>query len=369
MDRLLLSIQVTLGLLGVVGVASAAPNVALEHGARFAFALLLTFAVARLREKQVLKLSPYAFVALLFLLVLVLVIGVSPAGSESKRWILVGGVSLQPSELMKVAVIAYLAAFFHNHLGNWEIWRPMLVIGLTAGLIVIEPDVSTAMFVFLLAVAIMIAAGATLPRVLAILFTASVTAALLAGTVLSQFTYIGERMVGYFDRWGQQSQAADLSYQALRALDAIGRGGILGVGTGRRVPVPEADTDFIGVAIAHSLGFLGSVTLVAMYALLAWHGYRIARRVTGPSALLAAGATAYVCGQAGLNLLVVTGMFPVTGLPLPGVSYGLNSQVSVAIAFGFLHMASRLGEQVPAAPAEVSEPGRFAQTPGTRQRA
>ncbi len=340
-DRTLLSIQVTLGVLGVVGVAAAAPGLALEQTLRLAVALALSLAVGRLRARHVVKLSPYVFVALLAALILVLFVGVSPAGSESKRWLLIGPVSFQPSELMKVAVVAYLATFFYNHNGNWEIWRPMLVIGVTAGLIVIEPDVSTAAFVFVLAVAVMIAAGATLGRVLAIMFTASATAALLAGTVLSQFSYIGERMVGYFDRWGSQSQAADLSYQALRALQAIARGGVLGVGAGRRVPVPEADTDFVAVSIAHSLGFLGVVTLILLYALLAWRGFAIARRVTGPAALLAAGATAYICGQAGLNLMVASGMFPVTGMPLPGVSYGLNSQLSVAIAFGFLLLASR----------------------------
>jgi len=354
-DRLLVSIQVTLGVLGVVGVAAAAPGLALEQALRLAAALLVSLAVGRLRARHVVKLSPYAFVTLLVALVLVLFIGVSPAGSESKRWLLIGAVSVQPSELMKVAVVAYLAAFFHNHNGNWEIWRPMLVIGLTAGLIVIEPDVSTAGFVFVLAVAVMIAAGATLGRVLAIMFTASVTAALLAGTVLSQFSYIGERMVGYFDRWGTQSQAADLSYQALRALQAIGRGGVLGVGAGRRVPVPEADTDFVAVSIAHSLGFVGVLTLILLYALLAWHGFGIARRVTGPAALLAAGATAYVCGQAGINLLVASGMFPVTGMPLPGVSYGLNSQLSVAVAFGFLLLAGRQAAETVAAP-QVDRP-------------
>lgn len=370
--RLLLSIQATLAALGIVGVAAAVPGLALEQALRAAAALLITLAVGRLTARHVVKLSPFAFVALLLALVLVLFIGVSPAGSESKRWLLIGTVSLQPSELMKVAVIAYLATFFHNHNGNWEIWRPMLVIGLTAGLIVIEPDVSTAGFVFVLAVAIMIAAGATFGRVMAIIFTASVTAALLAGTVLSQFSYIGERMVGYFDRWGSQSQAADLSYQALRALDAIGRGGVLGIGAGRRVPVPEAETDFIAVSIAHSLGFVGVLTLILLYVLLAWHGFSIAKRVTGPAALLAAGATAYICGQAGVNLLVASGMFPVTGMPLPGVSYGLNSQLSVAVAFGFLLLAARQAEAAAAAaptaaaadgPGELGALGRGVRAP------
>ncbi len=356
MDRLLFSIQLLLAGLSVVGVAAAAPDLAGEQITRLLGAIFLTVIVARFKARAIVKLSPYVFVFLLALLAMVLVIGVSPTGSDSRRWLWLGPVSLQPSEFMKVAVIAYLAAFFHNHMGNWEIWRPMMVIGVTAALIALEPDLSTAAFIFVLALSVMAAAGATLARIASISVAAVVVAALLAGPFLGQFSYWGERLVGFQDQWGAQELTASSSYQAMTADRAAARGGLIGIGAGRPVVVPEAHTDFVSVSVHQALGYLGLLTLASLYALLAWHGLRVARSVDGPAALLAAGATTYIVGQAGLNLLVASGLAPVTGIPLPGVSYGLNSLLSVGIAFGFLHSASRQGREALAADSASARP-------------
>lgn len=351
MDARLISIQLLLGALGIVGVAAAAPDLTLEQGVRLVVAVALTFLISRLKARHVVKASPYVFVSLLVLLVVVLVAGTSPAGSDSKRWLLIGNLSLQPSEFMKVAVVAYLAAFFYNHLGNWHIWRPMLVIGLTAGLILIEPDFSTAAFIFLLALSVMIAAGATVTRIISISLAAAIVTGLLAGPMISQYSYWGDRILGYTDMRGARQETAGISYQANVAENAIKRGGLVGIGPGRPVRVPEAETDFIAVAIHQALGFMGVLTLLLLYILLAFYGLKIARSVTGPSALLAAGATTYIVAQAGVNLLMASGMGLVMGMPLPGVSYGLNSMMSVAIAFGFLHMAARQARDSQVAPA------------------
>lgn len=343
LDRPLLTAQILLGALGMVGVAAGAsePTSPVGHGLRVLAAIAITLLVSRLSVKAVLKLSPIVFVVSLALLVAVLIVGISPAGSESKRWLDLGVFTLQPSEFMKVAVIAYLAAFFHNHLGDWHIWRPMLVIGLAVATVVAEPDLSTGLFIFTLAFTVMIAAGTTITRLLSITLAAAAIATLLAAPYLSQFSYLKDRVIGYADLWGAREQADTTSYQALQAQEAVARGGITGIGPGRSAQVPEADTDFISVAIGQSLGLLGLATLVAVYLLIARRGLRIGSAVDGPASLLAAGATAYICGQAGLNLLVASGLAPVTGIPLPGVSHGFNSLLSVAIAFGFLHIAAR----------------------------
>lgn len=341
MDRLLLTLQVLLGTLGIVGVTAAAPEVAGEHALRVLGALALTVLVARIPAQRVVRASPWAYVSVLALLVLVLFVGISPVGSESRRWLPIGGFALQPSELMKVAVIAYLTAFFHNHLGDWQIWRPMLVVGCAAGLIVAEPDVSSALFLFALAFVIMVAAGTTLTRLLSISAAAALIALVVGAPYLSQFSYLSERFTGFQDLWGPQQELQGSSYQAYRAREALMRAGVVGIGVGRPVRVPEADTDMVAVAVGQALGLVGIVTLVIAYVLLAARGLRIAAARAGPGSLLAAGATAYVCGQAALNLLVASGLFPITGVPLPFVSYGLNSLVSVAIAMGFLHLAYR----------------------------
>ena len=341
MDPLLLTAQILLGALGILGVTAAAPEVGVEHGLRVAFALIVTIIVGRVPVRRIVRASPWAYGGVLFLLLLVLFVGVSPAGSDAKRWLLLGGLSLQPSELMKVAVIGYLAAFFHNHLGNWEIWRPIAVVGVAAGLVVAEPDVSTSLFLFALAFAVMLAAGTTIVRLLSISTAAAMIALVVGWPYLSQFDYLSERFTGFQDLWGAQADVQGSSYQAYRARQELISAGVVGIGAGLPVRVPEAETDMVAVSIGRSLGLVGLLTLVAIYLLVASRGLRIASARSGPGSLLAAGATAYVCGQAALNLLVASGLFPITGIPLPFVSYGLNSLVSVAIAFGFLHAAHR----------------------------
>lgn len=341
MDRILLSVQVMLGALGVLGVAAAEPDLAFEHALRIAFCLAVTVVVSRIPTRTVVKASPFAYVTVLLLLALTLVIGSTSSGSDAQRWILIGSFALQPSELMKVAVIAYLTAFFHNHLGNWQIWRPMLVIGAAAGLIVAQPNVSTALFIFALAFAIMLAAGTTLTRLISISTAAALVAILVAGPYLSQYTYIAERIQGFGDLWGEQAMAQEESFQALAARRALLRAGVFGIGAGRPVHVPEKDTDMIAIAIGQTLGLAGIATLIALFIVIGGRGLRIASARAGPGSLLAAGATTYICGQASLNLLVASGLFPITGIPLPFVSHGLNSLLSVSIAMGFIHAVYR----------------------------
>ncbi len=341
MDRTLLFVQLALGALGVVGVAGREPTEALEHATRVLVAMALTVLVARLSPRAVTKLSPFLFVCVLGLLVAVLFVGVSPEGSESKRWLDLGGFTLQPSEFMKIAVIAYLTAFFHNHLGDWHIWRPMVVIGLAVAAIVAQPNLSTGLFVFVLAFGVMVIAGISAARLVSISAAAAVIGLLVGGSYLSEFSYMKDRLIGYADLWGEQQLAQDASFQAVEARKAMALGGLTGIGPGRLVSVPEAETDFVAVSIAQSLGLVGVASLITLYLVLGARAIAIGRSVTGPAALLAGGAAAYVCGQAAINLLVAAGLFPVTGMPLPGVSYGFNSLLSVGIAFGFVHIAHR----------------------------
>lgn len=341
MDRSLITIQLLLGAFGILGVANGEPSLALEHGLRFAGCFGLTMFVSRIKPRAIVKLSPLAYFVVLGLLLAVLFFGASPIGSESKRWLLIGNFSLQPSELMKVTVVAYLAAFFYNHLGNWQIWRPIVVIGAAAALIVVEPDVSTALFLFVLAFGIMIASGTPMPRLFAIFTAAGLVAGLFAVIYLSQFNYLGDRWAGFWDMKGEQTETATISYQSWRAQQTLIQAGVFGTGPGRPNRVPEAETDMVSVAVGQSLGLVGLASVVTLFVLLGVRGMRISSALKGPGSLLAAGATIYICGQAALNLLVSSGMFPITGIPLPFMSYGLNSLISVSIALGFVHSAYR----------------------------
>lgn len=341
MDPLLLTLQVLLSALGVLGVAAASPEAAPEQALRAFAGLALVAVVARVPSRAVVRLAPLAYFVTLGMLLLVLLAGLSPEGLEARRWLPLGPVTLQPSELMKVVVIAYLAAFFHNHLGDWHIWRPMVVVGLAAGLIVAQPNVSTALFLFVLAFAIMVAAGTSLQRLLAIGTAAAVLAVVVGAPYLAQFGYLGDRLLGFRDMLRGEADVLGAGFQADRARAALQGAGVFGIGPGRPVRVPEADTDMIAVAVGQSLGLIGMVVLIAAFVLLVGRVFRIAAEARGPGALLAAGAGLYVGGQASLNLLVAAGLLPVTGVPLPFVSFGLNSLLSVSIAMGFVHAAFR----------------------------
>src|SRR5690625_4615629 len=155
MDPVLLTIQVLLGALGILGVATGDPALFGEQTGRVLLGVLLTMLVAAVRPRTVVKLSPFIYVTLLGLLIAVLIVGISPDGSQSNRWLDLGLFTLQPSELMKVAVIAYLATFFHNHLVDTPAWRPTVVIGLACGLVVLQPDLATSVVIFFLALGIL----------------------------------------------------------------------------------------------------------------------------------------------------------------------------------------------------------------------
>ncbi len=217
MDPVLLTIQLLLGALGILGVATGDPAVLTEHAGRFLGALLLTVLVSFIRPRTVVKLSPAIYVSLLLMLVLVLFIGVSPEGSQSNRWLLIGGFTFQPSELMKVAVIAYLAAFFHNHFDRTPIWKPTAVIGLACGLIILQPDLGTSVFVFLLALGIMFIGPVPAQKVFAVGGLTVVVGVMFGSLFLSDFTYFADRIDSFFDLHGDQSLAQDVSFQAVQA--------------------------------------------------------------------------------------------------------------------------------------------------------
>ncbi len=341
MDPVLITIQLLLGALGILGVATGDPALLNEHTGRFLGAFLLTVFVSFIKPRAIVKLSPAIYLSLLLLLVLTLVRGVSPEGSQSNRWLDLGVFTFQASEFMKVAVIAYLAGFFHNHLDQTPIWRPTVVIGVACGLIILQPDLGTSVFVFLLALGIMFIGPVRPQKVFAVAGFALVIGGLFGSLFLSDFTYFADRIDSFFDLHGEQALAQDVSFQAVQARRTIMRAGLTGIGPGRPSLVPEAETDMVAIAVTQSLGLVGIFTVITLFVLFGIRGIKIASSLQGPGSLLAGGATLYICGQAGVNLAVASGLLPITGIPLPFMSYGLNSLFSVSIAAGLIHGAYR----------------------------
>jgi cell division protein FtsW len=270
------------------------------------------------------------------LLVAVLAIGLNVNGAQ--RWLSLGPIAFQPSELAKVALAIWIAALLARRPAptSWrELARPIgLVTGLTVLLILAEPDLGSAIAILVCVSAIVLVSGTPL-RLMA---GAGATVVALVLVVSWVEPYRRARLLAFLDPW---SDAQGAGFQAVQAQIALGSGGPFGVGLGESVQkvyyLPEASTDMIFAIVGEELGLLGAAALVLAYAAFGYAGFRIALSSRDPfGKRLAAGLTALVCGQAAVNLGAVLGLAPLTGIPLPFVSYGGTSLVVGLAAVGIL---------------------------------
>jgi cell division protein FtsW len=271
-----------------------------------------------------------------FLLVAVLGIGVAVNGA--RRWIPLGPLAFQPSELAKLALAVWTAALLARRpaprtLG--ELIRPIgLVVGAACALILIEPDLGSALALGIMVTAVLLVSGTPLRT----LVGASGIAATLVLAAIWVEPYRRARIFSFLDPWHDPQGAG---FQIVQAMIALGSGGIFGVGLGESVQkiyyLPEASTDMIFAIIGEELGLLGVVAVIVAFALFAYAGFTIALRCKDPfGKRLAAGLTALVCGQAAVNVSAVMGLAPLTGIPLPFVSYGGSSLVVGLASVGIL---------------------------------
>jgi len=282
--------------------------------------------------------SPVLFVTLI-LLVLVFVPGVGIEANGSSRWLGVGAVTLQPSEMAKLAMILYGAMLLSSgdrDIGDFQRTQLplMVVLGLVGGLVYAEPDMGTA--------AVLVAIGASL------LFFAGLRMVLVVGggalalgalAALSMTAgYRRERLLALFDPWNDPLVTG---WQAIQAGVAMSNGGMWGMGLGASRAkwgfLPYAQTDFIFAIVAEELGFVVSVLVVLAFLAIGLVGLRTAFRAPDQfGQLLAAGITTWIVLQAYVNIGAVLGLLPITGIPLPFLSYGGSSMVFTMTAYGVL---------------------------------
>jgi len=271
-----------------------------------------------------------------FLLVAVLVVGTSVNGA--RRWIPLGAFSFQPSELAKLGLALWLAARLARKpapgsLG--ELAKPVgLVVCLACALIVVEPDLGTAIAIVIMVAAMLVVSGTPL-RVLAASGGLGLSVLMLA---IWFEPYRRARLLSFLDPWSDPQNAG---FQTVQAMIALGSGGLFGVGLGESVQkiyyLPEASTDMIFAIIGEELGLVGAVGVMGAFVLLGYAGFNVALRCRDPfGKRLAVGLTALLCGQAALNLCAVMGIAPLTGIPLPFVSYGGSSLIVALAAVGIL---------------------------------
>ncbi len=364
-----LLILVTLGLVafGLVMVYSATsapaavgggnPMSYLERQGTYAvLGVALMIMGARFDYRRLLELAPGLLLVALVLCLAVL--GIGPQVNGARRWISFGPAAFQPSELAKLALAVWAASYLARRKAPGtlkQVWKPVgFVTAIFAALVLVEPDLGTVIALGVMIAAVLIVSG-TPARVLASTGGIAVTLGLIA---IYLEPYRRQRFFSFLDPW---HDAQGAGFQTVQAMIGLGSGGIFGVGLGQGVQkifyLPEAHTDMIFAIIGEELGLVGATIVVAAYALFAYAGMRIAIGCRDPfGKRLAAGLTALVCGQAVINLCAVMGLAPLTGIPLPFVSYGGSSLVVELASVGIL--LNIAGNHAVEARAQVSDRSR-----------
>ena len=267
--------------------------------------------------------------------------GIGQEVNGATRWLGAGAFKFQPSEIAKIAVVltvADRAVRFHGRIRTLgesviKVQWPILV---CCGLIAIEPDLGTSIVCFVTGVAVLYMAGTPGRFVKPV-----VVGVVSAGTVFAVTSpYRLGRLMAFLDPWSE-SMRQGKGFQLVQGQIAIGSGGVFGSGLGQSVQksyfLPEAHTDFILAVIGEELGMLAILALLAAFAFLMWNGINLSRDAVDPYAkLTAAGLTALITCQALLNICVVLGVAPLTGVPLPFISYGPSNLIVLLSACGLL---------------------------------
>ncbi|HZK43350.1 MAG TPA: stage V sporulation protein E [Syntrophomonadaceae bacterium] len=284
---------------------------------------------------------------LMVITIVCLILVITPLGTDVKgasRWLGVGILSFMPSELAKIAMVMFLARTLEVNLSKIKtitggILPYLVLLLIVAGLIMKQPDLGTAFAISGTVFFMLMAAGAKWSHLGLIALTGIGG---IAG-IIAVAPYRMERFIAFINPW---KYASDEGFQTIQSLYALGSGGLFGMGLGRSRQkffyLPEQHTDFIFAILGEELGFIGAFFVIALFLLLAWRGFKIA--INAPDtfgSLLATGLTVMITFQAIINIGVVSGALPVTGITLPFISYGGNSLLFTMIAVGLLLNISR----------------------------
>jgi cell division protein FtsW len=353
-DRTLFVATISIVVFGVVMLYSASSVVAAEaHRSPYFFAVkqgmwaamgfLGMMALSRIDYRK-LRRPTVVYGALAATLVLLVAVLFSPPLNNAHRWIRLGLVSFQPSELAKVALVLTLAYQLDKRSDRledfWSGWFPSLLItGLLGFLVLIEPDYGTAFCLVFIGGCLFFVSGVPLRQLAALALT---SVPVLVWLIFSE-DYRRERLLIFFDP-GQDPLGK--GFQILQSLIAVGSGGVLGKGfmasQQKHFYLPEPHADFIFAVVGEELGLAGGLAVLSVFSILLWRGLVIADRAPDRfGSLLAAGLTLYLVGQGLINMGVVLGMLPTTGIPLPFVSAGGSALIAGMAAVGLLLSVSQ----------------------------
>jgi cell division protein FtsW len=316
-----------------------------KHLVALAVGVVVLSAVSRVRLQWFERMAfPLLFAAFLLLLLL-WVPGLGVIRSGARRWLSLGHFGFQPAELVKLAVVFYLArslATKRDQITRFGVGvlPHVIVVGVFALLVAVQPDFGTAVILMLLLMLMLWGAGARPAHLLGLVLTA--LPLLVAALIYAPYRW--RRILAFLDPWEYRQ---DIAFQLIQSLIAFGSGGLTGVGLGeskqKMLFLPEAHTDFIFALVGEELGAIGALAVIALFALVGARGFRIAMRHPDPFAsLLAFGITLVILLQAVVNVGVVLGLLPTKGLALPFLSYGGSALICTMVQVGVLAALSRM---------------------------
>lgn len=348
-DKKLLAVTLFLTFVGLVAVADASAPQALNiFGDKFHFlksqliwagvGVTALLAAAQINYKFWEKVATPFFIVCLVLLIAVLAPGVGAKYLGARRWISLGPIPFQPSEVAKFGLVLFMAKFVTKK--RPSVWYFLPVV-LVAGLVMLEPDLGTTLIILLAAGLQIFVSQINLFQFAGLGLLGVVMVGLL--TVVSP--YRRERLLTYL---ASARDPLGHSYHIRQVLLALGSGGLFGVGLGQSrqkfLFLPEAANDSIFAVIAEEVGFVGALILIFIFAFFLFLGFKIVKNAPDTfSRFLALGICAWIGGQAILNIAAMTALIPLTGIPLPFISYGGSSLVTALFATGILLNISKYG--------------------------
>ncbi|HEV8340683.1 MAG TPA: putative lipid II flippase FtsW [bacterium] len=362
-DPYLFAVVVGLIGIGIVMIYSASAIVAMDQYGEATFFLkkqLLWSALSlgamavslTIRYERLRKATPILLLLAVAALAAVLMPGVGRVAGGARRWITVGPLNFQPAEAVKLVLILYLANYLTNRGSAVRRFRvlgpPLVVTGGCFALLLVQPDMGSAMMLALIAAVMLFLGGARLWHLLMVVLAALPPLGL--ATIVAPYRV--QRLLAFLDPWRDPQGSG---FHIIQSLLALGSGGLLGVGLGASQQkffyLPERHTDFIFAILGEELGLVGTGVVLLLYALLAMRGFRVARAAPDRySAMLAGGITTALVGQAMLNIGVTSGLLPVTGVPLPFISFGGSSLLFSCIGVGILlNISQYIGRRAAAA--------------------
>ena len=369
MDGVLLGTVIALLVIGILMMFSASYPAAIEDGlsgtyyatrqlvfAGIGLVLMFILSVVPYQFYEKLWVSGTAFGVALTMLVLVLIPGIgSKQGTFARRWIALGGdggLTFQPSELMKIAIVLFFATLIvrNEHRMTtflYGIVPYMLMLGTVAGLMMLEPHFSGTLIIAALAVTLIFVGGARPLHfgIMILIGTLALAAVVLYLMYSRGFSYFEDRFLSYIDPFDPQYMQKE-TWQTCQSLIAIGSGGMFGLGLGasrqKHQYLPEAQNDYVFAILCEEFGFVGAVTVILLFCLLIFRGFYIAAKAKDKFGMLVAvGFTMHIGLQALLNIAVVSKAIPPTGISLPFFSYGGTALMMQLAEMGVLLNISR----------------------------